>query len=199
MHLSDSDCVIKNRGIICLCNYKCFNWSPDALVFFGFISKEQMNRPLLLEVFVSNARCREIENKLISGTWTKNTCRFLVVFGSYGFRRNYYFWHRKETDTDHVFLTHQSFQILMTDCKALWVWKIFNFGNILHCIDYECVISSLKDSHNSFSDFSLIIPSTYKIIFLSSICFNLSITVISLIMQSNTCYIYMYIEYCMYI
>lgn len=157
-----------------------------------------MNRPLLLEVFVSNARCREIENKLISGTWTKNTCRFLVVFGSYGFRRNYYFWHRKETDTDHVFLTHQSFQILMTDCKALWVWKIFNFGNILHCIDYECVISSLKDSHNSFSDFSLIIPSTYKIIFLSSICFNLSITVISLIMQSNTCYIYMYIEYCMY-
>lgn len=124
-----------------------------------------MNRPLLLEVFVSNARCREIENKLISGTWTKNTCRFLVVFGSYGFRRNYYFWHRKETDTDHVFLTHQSFQILMTDWKALWVWKIFNFGNILHCIDYECVMSSLKDSHISFSDFPLIIPITYKIIF----------------------------------
>lgn len=180
-----------------MCNYKCFNWSPDALVFFGFISKEQMNRPLLLEV--SNARCREIENKLISGTWTKNTCRFLVVFGSYGFRRNYYFWHRKETDTDHVFLTHQSFQILMTDCKALWVWKIINFGNILHCIDFECVMSSLKDSHNSFSGFPLMIPSTYEIIFLSSICFSLSITLISLIMQSNTCYIYMYIEYCMYI
>lgn len=107
----------------------------------------------------------EIENKLISGTWTKNTCRFLVVFGSYGFRRNYYFWHRKETDTDHVFLTHQSFQILMTDCKALWVWKIFNFGNILHCIDFECVMSSLKDSHNSFSGFPLMIPSTYEIIF----------------------------------
>lgn len=124
-----------------------------------------MHRPLLLEVFVSNARCREIENKLISGTWTKNTCRFLVVFGSYGFWRNYYFWHRKETDTDHVFLTHQSFQILMTDCKALWVWKIFNFGNILHCIDYECIMSSLKDSHNSFSGFPLMIPSTYEIIF----------------------------------
>lgn len=124
-----------------------------------------MKRPLLLEVFVSSACCREIENKLISGTWTKNTCRFLVVFGSYGFRRNYYFWHRKETDTDHVFLTHQSFQILMTDCKALWVWKIFNFGNILHCIDYECIMSSLKDSHNSFSGFPLMIPSTYEIIF----------------------------------
>lgn len=184
-----------------MCNYKCFNWSPDALVFFGFISKEQMNRPLLLEVFVSNARCREIENKLISGTWTKNTCRFLVVFGSYGFRRNYYFWHRKETDTYHVFLTHQRFQILMTDCKALWVWKIFNFGNILHCIDYECIMSSLKDSHDSFSDFPLIIPSTYKIIFFILNLFQPFYygTVISLIMHSNTCYIYMYIEYCMYI
>lgn len=84
----------------------------------------------------------------------------------------------------------------MTDCKALWVWKIFNFRNILHCIDYECIMSSLKDSHDSFSDFPIIIPSTYKIIFFILNLFQPFYygTVISLIMHSNTCYIYMYIE-----
>lgn len=70
----------------------------------------------------------------------------------------------------------------MIDCKVLWVWKIFNFGNILYCIDYECVISLLKDSYNFFFDFLLIILSIYKIIFLFLICFNFFIIVIFLIM-----------------
>lgn len=53
----------------------------------------------------------------------------------------------------------------MIDWKVLWVWKIFNFGNILYCIDYECIMSLLKDSYNFFFGFLLMILSIYEIIF----------------------------------